>query len=107
MARDPDIQLVFQERLKAMRTKRELSQRELGIRAGLNPSVASTRINRYELGIHQPDMATAQRLASSLDVPLAYLFAADDRLARAILAFSQLPAPQKDRLLAEWEAKLP
>jgi transcriptional regulator with XRE-family HTH domain len=103
VARELDIRQVFQERLKAMRIKRELSQRDLGILAGLDPFVASTRVNRYELGVHQPDLATAQRLADSLKVPLAYLFAADDRLARAIVAFDQLPAREKDRFLAALE----
>ncbi len=87
-----------------MRIKRELSQRDLGILAGLDPFVASARVNRYELGVHAPDMATAQRLARCLQVPLAYLFADDDRLARAILAFEQLNARQKDRLIADIES---
>lgn len=87
-----------------MRIKRELSQRELGILAGLDPFVASARINRYEVGVHAPDMATAQRLAQCLQIPLAYLFATDDRLARAILAFDQLSARQKDRLLSQLES---
>lgn len=85
-----------------MRLKRELSQRDLGVMAGLDPFVASARINRYEQGVHQPDPATAQRLADCLEVPLPYLFAVDERLARAILAFDKLPARQKDRFLAEW-----
>lgn len=86
-----------------MRIKRGLSQAELGTLAGLDPAVASTRINRYEVGVHDPDLATAQKLADALKVPLPYLFAADKRLARAILAFDQLSTKEKDRLLAELE----
>jgi len=61
--------------------------------------VASTRINRYELGVHEPDLATIQRLAETLAVPTAYLFAEDERLARMILAFNKLPIAEKDALL--------
>lgn len=103
MARQQHIRLIFQHRLKTARERLQLSQKELGIRAGLDPFVASTRINRYELGVHQPDMATAERLAAALSVPTAYLFAGDERLARVILAFEQLSAPEKERLLKTLE----
>lgn len=104
MPRRTDIRLVFQQRLKQARALRQLSQKELGIQAGLDPFVASTRINRYELGVHEPDMATIERLAAALSVPTAYLFADDERLARMILAFDQLPASEKDRLLKAAES---
>ncbi|WP_285404958.1 helix-turn-helix transcriptional regulator [Luteibacter sp. ME-Dv--P-043b] len=103
MARPPDVRLVFQHRLKTARERLNISQKELGVRAGLDPFVASTRINRYELGVHQPDMATAQRLASALAVPTAYLFAEDERLARMILAFDQMSIAEKEQLLKTLE----
>jgi transcriptional regulator with XRE-family HTH domain len=99
MPRRIDIRLVFQRRLGEARFKSGLSQKQLGIQAGLDPSVASTRINRYELGVHEPDMATVQRLAETLSVPTAYLFADDDRLARMILVFSKLSIIDKELLL--------
>lgn len=99
MPRRTDLRLVFQRRLKEARLRRQLSQKQLGIQAGLDRFVASARINRYELGVHEPDMATIERLAAALAVPTAYLFADDDRLARMILAFEQLPVAEKDRLL--------
>ena len=99
MARRIDIRLVFRHRLGEARLNHQLSQKQLGIHAGLDPSVASTRINRYELGVHEPDMATVQRLAETLAVPTAYLFADDDSLARMILAFSKLSIADKERLL--------
>lgn len=104
MPRRTDIRLVFQRRLQEARLQRHLSQKQLGIQAGLDPSVASTRINRYELGVHEPDMATIQRLAETLAVPTAYLFADDDRLARMILAFDKLPASEKEHLLKAIES---
>ena len=105
MPRKTDIQAIFQRRLKEARERRSLSQKQLGIQAGLDPFVASTRINRYELGVHQPDLSTVQRLADVLAVPTAYLFAEDERLARMILAFDQLSAAEKDQLLKKIEPK--
>ncbi|MGA7437241.1 MAG: helix-turn-helix transcriptional regulator [Luteibacter sp.] len=99
MARSDALQLVFQHRLKEAREMKELSQKQLGIEAGLDAFVASARINRYEQGVHQPDLGTVERLAEALSVPPAYLFAGDDRLARMILAFSMLSETDKDRLL--------
>lgn len=64
-----------------------LSQKQLGIEAGLDEFVASTRINRYELGIHAPDYPMASRLAGVLKVPVAYLYCDSDELAQMILAF--------------------
>ena len=93
----------FSKRLNEARERKGLSQRQLGIFAGLDPFVASTRINRYERGVHHPDALTVQRLAEALDVPAAYLFATDDRLARMILAFDALPAKAQKELLAKLE----
>ena len=103
MPRRTDVRLVFQRRFKEARIRCHLSQKELGVLAGLDAFVASARINRYELGVHEPDMGTIARLASALSVPVAYLFAYDDRLAKMILAFEQLPAAEKDRLLRSVE----
>lgn len=94
---------VLGKRLKESRERKGLSQKQLGIAAGLDRFVASTRINRYERGVHHPDPVTLQRLADTLGVPTAYLVASDDRLARAILAFSALPAKAQDRMVAELE----
>lgn len=94
---------IFSKRLRQARLDAGLSQKELGILAGLDPFVASTRINRYELGVHAPDQTTARRLAKTLDVPLAFLYADTERLARMIRAFSALDAAEQDRLLKTME----
>lgn len=96
--------LVFCARLKAARTGARLSQKDLGIASGLDEFVASTRINRYETGVHEPDLETAARLAQALGVPLAYLFADDDRQARLLLAFAALSKAQQEAYLADIEA---
>jgi transcriptional regulator with XRE-family HTH domain len=94
---------VLSKRLEQARERKGLSQKQLGIAAGLDRFVASTRINRYERGVHQPDPVTIQRMADALGVPAAYLFASDERLARMILAFSSLPAKAQDSVLTELE----
>jgi transcriptional regulator with XRE-family HTH domain len=94
---------VLARRLKESRERQGLSQKQLGIAAGLDQFVASARINRYERGVHHPDPVTLQRLADTLGVPPAYLVASDDRLARVILAFNALPAKAQDRVVSELE----
>ncbi|MBB3344894.1 helix-turn-helix transcriptional regulator [Luteimonas sp. RC10] len=75
---------VFSRRLREARTAVGLSQRTLGIEAGLDDFVASTRVNRYETGVHQPDLQTFRRMAEVLDLPVAYFYADDDALAGLI-----------------------
>lgn len=96
---------VLPRRLKEARNRKGLSQRELGIAAGLDRFVASSRINRYEKGVHHPDPVTIQRMADALGVPAAYLLASNDRLARLILAFDALPVKAQERLVSEVERK--
>lgn len=93
------------DRLKEARLKAGLSQKKLGIAARIDPFVASTRINRYEKGVHEPDYGTSQRLAKALGVPLAYLYAEQDDLARLIEAYGNLK-PAKAKELADIAANL-
>ena len=92
---------IFCHRLKEARQRIGLSQWKLGIAAGIDEFVASTRINRYEQGVHEPDFQTATRLAKALNVPLAYLFAKDDELAMMILEFSRLTAENRQQILKQ------
>jgi len=76
------------KRLRAARTAKGISQKQLGILAGIDEFSASPRINQYERGKHVPDFATAKRLAKTLNIPVTYLYADDDNLANLILLFS-------------------
>ena len=77
-------------RLKQARLAAGLSQKMLGIEAGIDAFVASTRINRYELGVHRPDLLTVRKLAKALDVPVAFFFAdEDDELAELLLIYGK------------------
>lgn len=99
-----DANAVWGGRLKTARLESGLSQKDLGIAAGLDPSVASTRINRYELGIHKADYLTAQRLADVLKIPVAYLYADDDDVAELLLAYAKLSVRQRGLLLRQVKA---
>ncbi|WP_101925323.1 MULTISPECIES: helix-turn-helix domain-containing protein [Luteimonas] len=90
---------MFAARLKATRELRGTSQRALGALLGLSKPTGSTRINRYEQLTSRPDIDTAAAIAEALDVPLAYLVADSDDLARLILAYSQLDEAQRTELL--------
>ncbi len=89
---------VWGQRLKEARLTSGLSQKQLGIKAGLDPFVASTRINRYELGVHKADYQIAVRLAEVLGVPAAYFYAEDDALAEWILLFPKLSDTQREQV---------
>ena len=91
---------IFCQRLKAARLAKGLSQKSLGIRAGIDEFVASTRINRYEKGVHQASIETAQQLAAALEVPLAYFYMADDELAELTLHWATLSGADKAQILA-------
>ncbi len=89
---------IWGRRLKEARTAAGLSQKQLGIQAGLDPFVASPRINRYELGVHKADYKIVQRLAQILGVPSAYFYAEDDALADLMVIYHRLPAKKKAEL---------
>ena len=75
------------KRLKEARLSAKLSQKELGIAAGIDPFSASPRINQYETGKHTPDFLTLKKLAEVLSVPTAFFYAEEDRLAEMIKSF--------------------
>lgn len=78
------------KRIREARLRAGLSQKQLGIKAGIDEFVASPRVNQYERGKHAPDFSTAERLAKVLEVPVPYFYAREDHLADWILAFREL-----------------
>ena len=92
-------------RLRETRLRNGLSQKELGIRAGIDASSASPRINQYEIGKHTPDYTTLAQLAKVLKVPVPYFYCEEDRLARLILAYDKLSARAKNQLLTQLESE--
>lgn len=89
----------FGKRLKEARNAVGLSQKQLGVLAGLDEFVASTRVNRYERGVHEPDAGIALKLAEVLSVPRAYLYADDDEMAQLILAYANASRAMRKSVL--------
>lgn len=92
---------LFARRLRAAREQFGISQKELGILAGVDEYCASARINQYERGKHTPDFLTTQNLAKVLQLPTAYFFAEEEDLAELIAAYSQLRVSDKKAVLAK------
>lgn len=90
-------QPVFSRRLREAREWAGLSQRNLGVAASTDPFVASMRANRYETGVHQPDLSTLPRLARVLDLLVACFYADDERLAR-LTRFHRASAKDRARI---------
>ena len=98
---------VFAQRLAQARERAGLSQTQLGVLAGLDPSVASPRINQYERGKHEPQLKTAKRLAEVLGIPPAFLYTEDELLAELLLKWNDLSLRQKKDLVKQVEVGKP
>jgi transcriptional regulator with XRE-family HTH domain len=90
---------IVAKHLKEARLRAGLSQKQLGIQAGIDEFSASARINQYERGKHMPDLLTLTRLAAVMHVPAPYFYCENEQLADVILKFSALGKAQKKRLL--------
>lgn len=62
------------KRLKEARIYAGLTQKALGIAAGIAPRVASPRINQYETGKHTPDFNMLKKLGLVLKKPPEYFY---------------------------------
>lgn len=94
-----DVRHVFGVRLREARELKKLTQRSLGMTLGWGPMVAVNRMHRYENENRLPrDLKIAEKLAESLGVPMAYLFATDEKLAKLMLSWENLDDATKDGL---------
>ena len=83
------------KRLRAARTEADLSQKNLGIKAGIDQFSASARMNQYETDKHVPDFGTIKRIARVLKVPTAYFYCENDELAEMIKKWSPSKTKRK------------
>ena len=95
------------KRLKEARIAAEISQKKLGIAAGMDEFVASARMNQYETGKHTPDYTILHRIADALKVPTPYFYTQDNQLAELIKAYGKLKKAQKIKLLTFLETLIP
>ncbi|MGO2277112.1 MULTISPECIES: helix-turn-helix domain-containing protein [Pseudoalteromonas] len=96
----------FTERLKEARKRMKISQKELGIKMGMDPSSASGRMNHYETGRHMPDLATLKKLASELNVPVNYFFCESEESATLACLIEKLDDEGKRKLIQLLELEL-
>ena len=93
------------KRIKEARLRAGMSQTALGVASGMDPSVASPRMNQYERDKHTPDPLTAGRIAKALSVPAPFLYADDDVMANIILLAGRLDDVGKRELVEYLSAK--
>lgn len=102
-----DDRAVVARRLREAREISGLSQKQLGIKAGIDEFSASPRINQYERGKHTPDFSTVERLAKVLKLPTPYFYCREDDLARLIVAWGRLPSASRRKLARTFKVALP
>ncbi len=88
-------------RLKQARKKAKITQKDLGIKIGMEPSSASGRMNHYEKGRHTPDVTALQRMADELGVPLNYFFCEGDHAAELACLVDKLSEDEKVLLISK------
>lgn len=76
-------------RLKEARLIAGISQKKLGIIAGMDEFSASARMNQYETGKHIPDFLTLKRIAKVLSVSVAYFYAEDNMLGELLSLYEK------------------
>ena len=89
----------FAKRLREAREAKGVSQKQLGILAGIDEFVASARINQYERSKHVPDLLMAERLSQELGIPVSYLFEPDDNLAGLLRLAGRLPTNKLQEII--------
>lgn len=77
-----------------------MSQKALGMQAGIDQFSASPRMNQYEKGKHLPDLLMMEHLAAATGVPLPYFFAQEDELAEVLVLWGKLGEEERTALLA-------
>lgn len=93
------------KRLKEARLEAGLSQKRLGIAAGIDEFVASARMNQYETGKHSPDFSMIRQIAKVLKLPEAFFYADDDVLAQLIKTYAQL-GRRKRKFLIDYLSRM-
>ena len=76
-----------------------MTQKELGIRIGMDQSSASSRMNHYEKDRHTPDIQTLQRMADELKVPLNYFFCENTESAELACLIDKLSIEKRQKLI--------
>lgn len=98
MATFDETQNPIPKRLREAMERAGVSQRTLGIRSGIDGSVASSRVNHYCTGRHAPNFRLLEQMASVLKVPVAFFYCPEDDLARLLANYPKLSARARKEL---------
>jgi len=100
MSRTLDRKIInpISKRLKEARVAAGISQKKLGIAAGIDEFSSSARMNQYETGKHVPDFSTLERIAKILNIPSAYFYTIDNDLAELIVKYGKLNKSERNTL---------
>ncbi|MFC1503300.1 helix-turn-helix domain-containing protein [Pseudomonadota bacterium] len=82
-------------RLKQARLIKGITQKNLGVMSGLDSASASSRMNHYERGRHEPSYSQVVRFASVLGFPVEFFYSEDDDLASVIVQYAKLNEEQQ------------
>lgn len=99
MSKKTEIQVPLPKRLKEARVRIGISQKTLGILAGIDEFSASARMNQYEKGKHAPDYAMSMRLAAVLKVPCSYLYEVNDDIAAMLMLYYNLDDAERKKIM--------
>ena len=86
----------FPKRLREARLAKNYTQERLGVAAGMDQNVASSRMNQYEKGVHSPDFKWIAKIADVLGYPTAYFFTTENDLAEMISNYKSAKKPSED-----------
>ena len=81
----------------------KISQKDLGIKIGIDPSSASGRMNHYETGRHMPDIEVLKKMANELNVPINYFFCESKQSATLACLIDKLDNNAKEKLIKSLE----
>lgn len=87
------------KRLREARLAFGISQKKLGILAGIDEYSASARMNQYETGTHTPNLLTLQHIGKALGYPVAYFTSDDDLIAEIVCLLGKLSETDKGNVL--------
>lgn len=98
--KDEKVQNPIPQRLKTARKKVNITQKNLGVKIGMDESSASGRMNHYEKGRHVPDIGTLKRMGEALGVPLNYFFCENSLSAELACLIDKLSDEDKKALIS-------
>lgn len=94
-----NISIPIAKRLKKSRLNAKLSQKKLGILAGIDEFSSSARMNQYEKNKHIPDFLTLKKISQVLLVPTAYFYAEENNIAELLCLYNNLDQNSKQWIL--------